>query len=54
DESKLIEIIVDDIFHKICSTGSSVDGNLVGMGTRIEALLSSLELDAPGVRMIGI
>ncbi|GKA92741.1 disease resistance TIR-NBS-LRR class family protein, partial [Tanacetum coccineum] len=54
DESKLIEIIVDDIFQKICSTGSSVDGNLVGMETRIEALLSSLELDAPGVRMIGI
>nr|GEU84724.1 Toll/interleukin-1 receptor (TIR) domain-containing protein [Tanacetum cinerariifolium] len=54
DESKLIEIIVDDIFQKICSGGSSVDGNLVGMETRIEALLSSIELDAPGVRMIGI
>ncbi|GKA61205.1 Toll/interleukin-1 receptor domain-containing protein [Tanacetum coccineum] len=54
DESKLIQIIVDDIFQKICSSGSSVDGNLVGMETRIEALLSSLELDAPGVRMIGI
>nr|GFD17432.1 Toll/interleukin-1 receptor (TIR) domain-containing protein [Tanacetum cinerariifolium] len=54
DESKLIEIIVEDIFQKICSTGSSVDGNLVGMETRIEALLSSLELDAPDVRMIGI
>nr|GEV71383.1 Toll/interleukin-1 receptor (TIR) domain-containing protein [Tanacetum cinerariifolium] len=39
DESKLIEIIVYDIFQKICSS---------------EALLSSLELDAPGVRMIGI
>ncbi|GKC44743.1 Toll/interleukin-1 receptor domain-containing protein [Tanacetum coccineum] len=54
DESKLIQIIVDDIFQKICSSSSGVDGNLVGMETRIEALLSSLELDAPGVRMIGI
>ncbi|GJZ78672.1 Toll/interleukin-1 receptor domain-containing protein [Tanacetum coccineum] len=54
DESKLIEIIVDNIFQKICSTGSSVDGNLVGMETRIEALLSSLELDDDDVRMIGI
>ncbi|GJY24977.1 Toll/interleukin-1 receptor domain-containing protein [Tanacetum coccineum] len=54
DESKLIQIIVDDIFQKICSNSLSVDGNLVGMETRIEALLSSLDIDAPGVRMIGI
>ncbi|GKA62590.1 Toll/interleukin-1 receptor domain-containing protein [Tanacetum coccineum] len=39
---------------KTANGSSSVDGNLVGMETRIEALLSSLELDAPGVRMIGI
>ncbi|GJT57271.1 Toll/interleukin-1 receptor domain-containing protein [Tanacetum coccineum] len=54
DESKLIQIIVDDIFQKISSSSSSIDGKLVGMERRIEALLSSLELDAPGVRMIGI
>ncbi|GKC80593.1 Toll/interleukin-1 receptor domain-containing protein, partial [Tanacetum coccineum] len=54
DESKLIEKIVDDIFQKISSSNSSVDRKLVGMERRIEAILSSLELDAPGVRMIGI
>ncbi|PWA94291.1 disease resistance protein (TIR-NBS-LRR class) family [Artemisia annua] len=54
DESKLIQIIVDVIFKKKCSSSSSVDGKLVGMETRIEAVLSSLELDADDVRMIGI
>nr|GEW63177.1 Toll/interleukin-1 receptor (TIR) domain-containing protein [Tanacetum cinerariifolium] len=55
DESKLIQIIVEDIFKKISSINSSVDDRmLVGMERRIEALLSSLEFDAPGVRMIGI
>ncbi|PWA85554.1 disease resistance protein (TIR-NBS-LRR class) [Artemisia annua] len=54
DESKLIQIIVDDFFKKICSSSPSVDKKLVGMETRIEAFLSSLELDAPGVRIIGI
>ncbi|GJZ33964.1 Toll/interleukin-1 receptor domain-containing protein [Tanacetum coccineum] len=33
---------------KSANGSSSVDGNLVGMETSIEALLSSLELDAPG------
>ncbi|GJU32282.1 Toll/interleukin-1 receptor domain-containing protein [Tanacetum coccineum] len=54
DESKLIQIIVDDIFKKICSSNLGVDRNLVGMETRIEAFLSSLELYAHEVRMIGI
>ncbi|GKC41360.1 Toll/interleukin-1 receptor domain-containing protein, partial [Tanacetum coccineum] len=54
DESKLIQIIVDDIFKNICSSSSSVDGRLVGMETRIEAFLLSLQLDADDVRMIGI
>ncbi|GJR03510.1 Toll/interleukin-1 receptor domain-containing protein [Tanacetum coccineum] len=54
DESKLIQIIVDGIFRKICSSSSSVDEKLVGMETRIEAFLSSLELNAHDVRMIGI
>nr|GFB30256.1 Toll/interleukin-1 receptor (TIR) domain-containing protein [Tanacetum cinerariifolium] len=54
DESKLIEIIVDDIFKMIYSSSASVDGNLVGMETRIQAFLSSLELVTDDVRMIGI
>ncbi|PWA92083.1 toll/interleukin-1 receptor (TIR) domain-containing protein [Artemisia annua] len=54
DESKLIQIIVDDIFKKICSSSSSVDGKLVGMEIRIKNILSSLELDAHDVRMTGI
>ncbi|GJW16375.1 Toll/interleukin-1 receptor domain-containing protein [Tanacetum coccineum] len=54
DESILIQIIVDDIFKKICSSNSGVDRNLVGMETRIEAFFSSLELDAHDFRMIGI
>nr|GEU56586.1 Toll/interleukin-1 receptor (TIR) domain-containing protein [Tanacetum cinerariifolium] len=54
DESKLIQEIVDVIFKKKCSGISSVDGNLVGMDTRIEAVLSSLELDVNDARMIGI
>ncbi|GKB10097.1 Toll/interleukin-1 receptor domain-containing protein [Tanacetum coccineum] len=53
DESKLIQIIVDFIFQKICSSSPSVDENLVGMETRIEDVLSSLELDDDDVRMIG-
>ncbi|GJU27824.1 Toll/interleukin-1 receptor domain-containing protein [Tanacetum coccineum] len=54
DESKLIQIIVDFIFQKICSSSPSVEENLVGMETRIEDVLSSLELDDDDVRMIGI
>nr|GEZ04829.1 hypothetical protein [Tanacetum cinerariifolium] len=97
DESKLIQIIVEDIFKKICSkirkqsgpveeafkkafekhenkeaagrwskalneagnlagweSKKTANGNLVGMETRIEAFLSSLELDAHEVRVIGI
>ncbi|PWA64951.1 toll/interleukin-1 receptor (TIR) domain-containing protein [Artemisia annua] len=54
DESKLIQIIVDDIFKKICSGSPSVDKKLVGMEARIEDFHSSLELDVDDVRMIGI
>lgn len=50
----MVQTIVDDIFVKISSSNLSIDGKLVGMEIRIKALLSSLELDAPGVRMIGI
>ncbi|GJZ99562.1 Toll/interleukin-1 receptor domain-containing protein [Tanacetum coccineum] len=54
DESKLIQIIVDDIFEKISSNSSDVDRKLVGMETRIEDFHSSLELGADDVRLIGI
>ncbi|GJZ34145.1 disease resistance TIR-NBS-LRR class family protein [Tanacetum coccineum] len=54
DESKLIKIIVDVIFKKLHSTNSSADGKLVGMATRISGILSSLEISAEDVRMIGI
>nr|GEV46182.1 hypothetical protein [Tanacetum cinerariifolium] len=54
DESKSIQIIVDDIFNKKYSTNSSADGKLVGMETRIRDVLSSLEIGTQDVRMIGI
>nr|GEV93470.1 Toll/interleukin-1 receptor (TIR) domain-containing protein [Tanacetum cinerariifolium] len=54
DESKLIQIIVDDIFQKLSSIHSSVDRKLVGMERQIEAFLSSLEHDSHDVHMIGI
>ncbi|GJT22500.1 Toll/interleukin-1 receptor domain-containing protein [Tanacetum coccineum] len=55
DESKLIQIVVADIFKKLCSINSSVDdGKLVGMEMRINKALSSLEIGTEDVRMIGI
>ncbi|GJY86240.1 disease resistance TIR-NBS-LRR class family protein [Tanacetum coccineum] len=39
---------------KLHSTNSSVDGNLVGMETRISDVLSSLDIGTLDVRMIGI
>ncbi|GKA65247.1 Toll/interleukin-1 receptor domain-containing protein, partial [Tanacetum coccineum] len=54
DESKSIQIIVDDIFNKKYSTNLSADGKLVGMETRIRDVLSSLEIGTEDVRMIGI
>jgi hypothetical protein len=54
DESKLIQIVVTNIFKNISSLNSSVDGNLVGMEMRINEVLSSLEIGTEDVRMIGI
>lgn len=54
DESKLIQIVVDDIFKKICLFYSSFDEKLIGMEMRINWVLSSLEMGTEDVRMIGI
>ncbi|GJW82167.1 Toll/interleukin-1 receptor domain-containing protein [Tanacetum coccineum] len=54
DESKLIQMIVDDIFIKKYSTLTNTDEKLVGMETRISDVLSLLEIGTKDVRMIGI
>nr|GEW57933.1 disease resistance protein [Tanacetum cinerariifolium] len=54
DESKLIQIIVDEIFEKLCSISSSIDGNLIGMEMRKKEVLSSLDVGTNDVRVIGI
>ncbi|PWA86312.1 disease resistance protein (TIR-NBS-LRR class) [Artemisia annua] len=54
DESKLIQIIVDKIFKKLCSISSSIDGKLVGMEMRIDEVLTSLKICTEDVRVIGI
>ncbi|GJT63384.1 RNA-directed DNA polymerase, eukaryota [Tanacetum coccineum] len=54
DESKLIQIIVDNIFKKLRSISSSIDGKLVGMEMRIDEVLISLKICTEDVRVIGI
>ncbi|GJX21334.1 disease resistance TIR-NBS-LRR class family protein [Tanacetum coccineum] len=54
DESKLIQIIVDKIFRKLCSISLSIDGNLIGMEIRKKEVLSSLDIGTNDVRVIGI
>ncbi|PWA41208.1 toll/interleukin-1 receptor (TIR) domain-containing protein [Artemisia annua] len=54
EESKFIEIIVDDIFKELRDISLSFDGKLVGMETRIRDVISSLEIGTGDVRMIGI
>ncbi|GJR40321.1 disease resistance TIR-NBS-LRR class family protein [Tanacetum coccineum] len=54
DESKLIQIIVDNIFKKLRSISSSIDGKLVGMEMRINEVLASLKSCTEDVRVIGI
>ncbi|GJT21260.1 disease resistance TIR-NBS-LRR class family protein [Tanacetum coccineum] len=54
DESKLIEIIVDNIFKKLHFISSSIDGKLVGMEMRINEVLTSLKICTEDVRVIGI
>nr|GEZ21087.1 hypothetical protein [Tanacetum cinerariifolium] len=54
DESKLIQIVVYDIFKKLSSINSSADEKLVGMEMRINDVLSSLKIGVQDVRMIEI
>ncbi|GJX21337.1 Toll/interleukin-1 receptor domain-containing protein [Tanacetum coccineum] len=54
DESKLIQIIVDKIFRKLCSISLSIDRDLIGMEIRKKEVLSSLDIGTNDVRVIGI
>ncbi|XP_022028608.2 TMV resistance protein N [Helianthus annuus] len=53
-EAKLIQKIVEEISLERRSINPSVDEKLVGMETRVEDVVSSLEIDIEDVRMIGI
>ncbi|KAJ0801889.1 putative TIR domain, P-loop containing nucleoside triphosphate hydrolase [Helianthus annuus] len=53
-EAKLIQKIVQEISLERRSINPSVDEKLVGMETRVEDVVSSLEIDVEDVRMIGI
>ncbi|KAL8239796.1 hypothetical protein R6Q59_016363 [Mikania micrantha] len=54
DEAQFIQKIVKDISLKLDSIHSSIDENLVGMDTRVNEIVSSLEKSSDDVRMIGI
>ncbi|GJY72720.1 TMV resistance protein N-like protein [Tanacetum coccineum] len=54
DESELVRIIVDDIFKKLSSNSSNVDGKLVGMDMRISEVLASLKISTEDVCVIGV
>ncbi|PWA75788.1 toll/interleukin-1 receptor (TIR) domain-containing protein [Artemisia annua] len=53
-EAKLIQKIVEEISLELRFINSGVDENLIGMKTRIDDVVSSLELGFDDVRMIGI
>ncbi|XP_076897886.1 TMV resistance protein N-like isoform X2 [Bidens hawaiensis] len=53
-ESKFIQKIVKDISLKPHFIYSSIDEKLVGMGTRVQNIVSSLEIDSNDARIIGI
>ncbi|KAK1418526.1 hypothetical protein QVD17_27671 [Tagetes erecta] len=53
-EAKLIQKIVKDISLKPHFINLSIDGKLVGMETRVNEVVLSLEIDSDDVRMIGI
>ncbi|KAM0066003.1 putative TIR domain, AAA+ ATPase domain, P-loop containing nucleoside triphosphate hydrolase [Helianthus debilis subsp. tardiflorus] len=53
-EAQAIKTIVDVIFDKLSPSNSNVDKNLVGMRDRLHALESHLDIEADGVRMVGI
>ncbi|KAJ9553974.1 hypothetical protein OSB04_018019 [Centaurea solstitialis] len=53
-EAKFIQRIVEEISLELRSINCSVDGNLIGMQTRIKGIVSSLKMGSDDVRMIGI
>ncbi|PWA87552.1 toll/interleukin-1 receptor (TIR) domain-containing protein [Artemisia annua] len=53
-ESMVIKKIVDAISNDLLSLNSDVDDDLVGMTTRLQDLISQLEIGTRGVRMVGI
>ncbi|PWA44657.1 toll/interleukin-1 receptor (TIR) domain-containing protein [Artemisia annua] len=53
-EANFIHKIIQDISLELRFIDSSVDGNLVGMETRVDEIISSLEMGVDDVRMIGI
>ncbi|PWA40917.1 disease resistance protein (TIR-NBS-LRR class) family [Artemisia annua] len=53
-EANFIQKIIQDISLELRFIDSSFDGNLVGMETRVNEVISSLEMGVDDVRMIGI
>ncbi|KAI3506365.1 hypothetical protein L1887_28722 [Cichorium endivia] len=53
-EAKFIQKIIEDLSPKLRDINFIIDENLVGMDTRINNVLSSLEIGIVDVRMIGI
>ncbi|PWA62252.1 toll/interleukin-1 receptor (TIR) domain-containing protein [Artemisia annua] len=53
-EAKFIQKIVEEISLELRFINSSIDGNLIGMETRVNKIVSSLEPGVNDVRMIGI
>ncbi|PWA78263.1 toll/interleukin-1 receptor (TIR) domain-containing protein [Artemisia annua] len=53
-EAKFIQKIVEEISLELRFINSSIDGNLIGMETRVNEILSSLEPGVGDVRMLGI
>ncbi|KAL4592892.1 hypothetical protein LXL04_005899 [Taraxacum kok-saghyz] len=51
-EAQGIEIIVEEISQRLVA--SRADENMVGMRTRVQRLKSKLQMEAGGVRMIGV
>ncbi|GJT02071.1 disease resistance TIR-NBS-LRR class family protein, partial [Tanacetum coccineum] len=54
NEAEFIKKVVGEISLELRSINSGFDENLVGMETRVKAVVSSLELDIDEVRIIGI
>ncbi|GJT56311.1 Toll/interleukin-1 receptor domain-containing protein [Tanacetum coccineum] len=53
-EARFIQKIVKEISLELSFINSSVDGNLIGMDTRVNEVISSLEPGVSDVRMLGI